>query len=150
MSDEAVDLSPIVPTEPPDYKQVQLLTKLLFSEVDKGKRMEVDAPAVAHVALNRVGGRWGNTLEEVVFAPKQFSGVGTKEWNKADKGDMTAEEFSKYKRLYSIASGAIRGTIPDPTGGANHYFNPKLVKPSWSKGMKNTYTSDAHDFYVGK
>jgi spore germination cell wall hydrolase CwlJ-like protein len=46
-----------------------------------------------------------------------------------------------------ISNGVWKGTIPDPTAGADHYFNPKLVRPSWAKKMKKTYTSEAHDYY---
>lgn len=128
---------------------IKLLTNLAFSEVDKGKAMEADAPAMVHVVLNRAKRpeRFGATIEDVVFAPSQFSGVGSKEWEKAATGNMTPKEESAYKRLYQIVSGSVNGDISDPTNGADHYFNPALVKPTWAKKMKKVFTSGSHDYY---
>ena len=130
--------------------EVALGAKVIFSEADKNpKRFEKDATAIAHVVKNRMARpeRFGGSLQEVVFAPHQFSGVGSNEWNKVDSGKMTTEEQNIYKQAMRIANGVMTGKIADSTGGADHYFNPKIVKPSWSKKMKNTYTSDAHDYY---
>lgn len=130
--------------------EAALLAQLLFSEISKNpKHLEKDAIAVAHVVKNRMSRpeRFGSTLQDVIFAPSQFSGVNTNEWNKVSSGKMNEQEQKIYKRLLQISSGVLRGDIPDPTSGADHYFNPKLVKPSWSKKMKNTYTSGAHDYY---
>ena len=123
-------------------------TKLAFAEASKDPKFsDKDATAVLWAAKNRVGKRWGETLDEVVFAPSQFSGVGSNEWNKAETGNMTEDEQNIFKRFMQISYGVNSGSIPDPTGGADHYFNPKLVKPSWSKKMKKVYTSGVHDYY---
>ena len=130
--------------------EVDLIARVLFSEADKNpKRFEKDATAIAHIIKNRMARpeRFGGSLQEVVFAPHQFSGVGSNEWKKIDSGKMTSEEQNIYKQAMRIANGVFTGRTPDPTGGADHYFNPKLVKPSWSKKMSKTYTSDAHDYY---
>lgn len=128
--------------------EVRLLTNLMFAEASKDPKFsDKDATAVAWVAKNRVGKRFGETLPEVIYAPSQFSGVGSDEWNKAETGNLTKDEQGIYKRFMQIAYGVKNDTIPDPTGEADHYFNPKLVKPSWSKKMKKTYTSGVHDYY---
>jgi len=59
----------------------ELIRLVLFSET---KDID-DAIAIANVIVNRVkrGGRFGETLEDVIYAPKQFSGVNSKEWKKA-------------------------------------------------------------------
>ena len=127
-----------------------LVAKTLFSEVSKkSKDIEKDAPAIAWTIINRTSRpeRFGATIQDVIYAPKQFSGVGSNEWNKVETGKMNEAEQKIYKRLLQISNGVLTGKITDPTGGADHYFNPKLVKPSWSKKMKKTYSSGAHDYY---
>lgn len=127
-----------------------LLANLLFSEASKNpKDIDSDSQAIAWVVKNRASRpqRFGGSISDVVFAPSQFSGVGTKEWNKAVNRKFTPEEEKIYKRQLQIASMVLNDKLPDPTGGADHYFNPKLVKPSWSRKMKKTYTSGSHDYY---
>jgi len=130
--------------------EVLLMAKLLFSEASKdAKFSDDDATSVAWVVKNRLARpeRFGGTLEDVVYAPSQFSGVNSNEWNKVDSGNLTKEEEKIYKRFIQISSGVLRGDIKDTTGGADHYFNPKLANPSWAKKMKKTYSSGAHDYY---
>jgi len=125
--------------------ETQLLANLLFSET---KDVD-DAKAIASVVVNRMKRpeRFGQTLEDVVFAPKQFSGVGGNEWNKIISGKLTKDEEDIYKHFLAISSGVLKGTIQDDTKGADHYFNPKLAHPSWAKKMKKTYTTDYHNYY---
>jgi len=128
--------------------EVALLAQLLFSEAYK-KDLNIaskDATAIAHVVKNRMANR-GQTLDEVVFAPYQFSGVNSNEWNKVKSGKLTKQEELMYKKFLQISNGVLSGNIKDTTGGADHYFNPKLVKPSWSKKMKKTYSTEGHDYY---
>ena len=130
--------------------EVLLMAQLLFSEASKdAKFSDDDATSVAWVVKNRLARpeRFGGTLEDVVYAPSQFSGVNSNEWNKVDSGNLTKEEEKIYKRFIQISSGVLRGDIKDTTGGADHYFNPKLANPSWAKKMKKTYSSGAHDYY---
>ena len=121
---------------------VDLWTNTLFSETkDIG-----DAMAIAWVIRNRME-KQGKSLEEVVYAPHQFSGVGTKEWKKAESGKLTPEEKVIRDEMKSMVQGMIMGGVSDPTGGATNYFNPKLVKPSWAKNMKKMYNTDYHEYY---
>jgi hypothetical protein len=129
-------------------EDVLLRAKLAFAEASKNpKFLDDDAKAVMWVAQNRIGKRWGDDLPSVVYAPSQFSGVGSNEWNKVETGNLTEDEQNIYKRFLQLSYGIENGTVPDPTGGADHYFNPKLVKPSWAKKMKKIYTSGVHDYY---
>lgn len=123
----------------------QLLAQLLFSETkDTG-----DAIAIAWATVNRLNRpeRFGETLEDVIYSPDQFSGVNNPEWNKVTEGKLTSQEEAIYKKFLQISSGVLRKTISDPTGGADHYFNPKLASPSWAKKMQRTYQTKFHDYY---
>ncbi len=123
----------------------ELLATLAFSET---KSLE-DAMGVINVVKNRAlePKRYGEGLEGVIYKPKQFSGVGGKEWNKAKSGKMTAEEKAIYNQFLTAADQALTGALSDTTDGATHYFNPKLVTPSWSKKMKKLMSTEFHDYY---
>lgn len=123
----------------------ELLARVLFSET----KDVTDAIAIANVIKNRMlkPERFGETLEEVVYKPYQFSGVNSTEWKKAETGKMTAQEKAIYNQMQEVARNVIIGAIGDTTGGADHYFNPKLAQPSWAKKMRKTYQTDSHAYY---
>jgi len=125
-------------------KDILMLANLLFSETKDPD----DAKAIAHVVKNRVAnGKWGGTLQEVVYAPAQFSGVNTKEWQKATSGKFTKDEENIYKRFLIISKGVLDGTIKDPTDGADHYVNLRLARPSWTKKMEKKTKVGQHTYF---
>ena len=123
---------------------ILMLANLLFSET---KDVD-DAKGIAHVVKNRVArpDRFGGTMQEVIFAPSQFSGVNTNEWKKATSGKLTKDEENIYKRFLIISKGVLDGTIKDPTGGADHYVNLKLARPSWAKKMEKKIKIGQHTY----
>lgn len=124
---------------------IDLLTTAGFSET---KDLD-DFIAFANVVKNRAlePKRYGEGLKGVIYKPKQFSGVGGKEWKKAESGKMTTEERKIYNQFRKAAEYIVMDTMPDTTGGATHYFNPKLVNPSWAKKMKKVYETNYHTYY---
>lgn len=130
----------------PNYVQ-----PLLFSEADKTSHSNFikDATGIMWAYKNRTNRpeRFGSTPEEVIFAPKQFSGVGGNEWNKVINNNLTEKEEWYAKKALQIQKGVEEGLIPDPTGGADHYVNPKLANPNWAKEYEKTYSSGAHNFH---
>ena len=133
----------------PFSEEHKLYFDTIFAEVSKAKNFESDAAAIASVIKNRASRpeRFGGSLAEVILRPNQFSSVGTQEFMKAQMGKFTPDEEDVYKQVVQIGSGVLRGSIEDPTGGADHYFNPKLVKPSWAKKMKKVFDSGSHVFF---
>lgn len=129
-----------------EMNEALLLATLLFSET---KDLD-DAKSIANVVMNRLKRpeRFGATLEDVVYSPYQFSGVGGNEWNKVVNNKfMNKDEEDIFKNFLSISHQAITGKLEDVTGGADHYFNPKLANPSWAKKMKKTYKTDFHSYF---
>lgn len=123
-----------------------LLATLLFSET---KDLD-DAKSIANVVMNRLKRpeRFGATLQDVIYSPYQFSGVGGNEWNKAGSNKFAnKDEEDIFKNFLSISHQAITGKLEDKTGGADHYFNPKLANPSWAKKMQKTYKTDFHSYF---
>lgn len=86
---------------------------------------------VAAVLRNRLaGGQYGKDMQSVIMAPKQFS-----LWNPGDPAGASAKRLEPsspaYQRIGQIYDGVMSGQIADPTGGATHYYNPKVASPAW-------------------
>ena len=122
--------------------------RLSFAETTKWRC------AIAHTALNRLkisqatayDDWWGNTLEEILLQPYQFSCHNPGDPNKAFFAKLTTGD-PQFRECLEIARGVMNGSIPDNTGGASHYFNFNVVLPEWSKEMEKTARIGNHDFY---
>lgn len=102
---------------------------------------------VSAVMVNRLkSGKYGNTLEEVVKKPKQFS-----VWN---VGDPNRRKMLKLKpddaaltKIRAILEGLVEGTVKDPTGGADHYHVTSML-PKWDfSKLKKLKAIGGHQFY---
>jgi len=133
--------------------ELELLACVLYgesaTEPDDGKF------AVGCVIRNRVRlrGWWGGTYRHVILAPKQFSCFNFKINNKTNsllKYMLNAmrKRTVKYVACEAQAKLILEGK-PDITGSATHYFNPSIVKPTWSAKMVRTARIANHDFYNG-
>jgi spore germination cell wall hydrolase CwlJ-like protein len=116
---------------------------------------EAGMQAVLNVIMNRANGNFSKA-KELVLAPKQFSmwnGVSDPATFAINLGKQVRdnEVGGKDKAMYMKAAGlvdqAMKGTLKDITGGAQYYFNPSIVLPSWAKSMKKTVSIGNHDFY---
>lgn len=125
-----------------------ILANTLFSET---KDIE-DAKGIANVIINRTKRpeRFGATIQDVVFAPAQFSGVGSNEWTKAATNKFNEEEEQIYKQMLQVAYQAVKGKLKDNTGGADHYANLKLSKPKFSKVYPKTVQIGEHTYFKEK
>lgn len=104
--------------------------------------------AVLNVIMNRAKGNFTNAFT-VVLKPKQFS-----MWNGASDPDDSAIALAKeqrdnptYRTIIRLVDKASKGQLPDITGGATFYFNPKKANPSWAKKLTKTVTIGDHVFY---
>ncbi len=127
---------------------VVTLANTLFSET---KDLD-DAKGIANVIVNRTKRpeRFGGTIEEVVYAPYQFSGVGSNEWNKAANNKLTEKEATIYKQMLSIAHQAVTGKLEDTTGGADHYANLKISNPKFARVYPKTTQIGQHTYFKEK
>ncbi|MCO5169302.1 MAG: LysM peptidoglycan-binding domain-containing protein [Planctomycetes bacterium] len=100
--------------------------------------------AVAAVVLNRVRhSGFPNTVRGVAHQPAQFSCYNSNLRNRLYWGPVP-------QWCYDAARAAARGE--DPSGGATHYFNPYIVRPSWARRLRfikriGTSRTTTHDFY---
>jgi len=105
------------------------------SESIEGQRM------VAKVILNRVEHpHWPNTVEEVVYEPKQFSYVEDMHLQKTpSKKDWTTAGKVAYNMLHGIIDVDTQAT----------FYHTKQVKPYWAKNKEVVAVVDSHIFYNG-
>lgn len=117
---------------------------------EAGNQSDDGLAGVASVIQNRArsGSYGGSTARDVVLAPGQFE-----PWQTRGRELMGyTEDSPEYKRAASVYDRVASGEIPDPTGGATHFLNEKVVRerrggklPDWAQGQ-GTRIGD-HTFY---
>ncbi|WP_282943698.1 cell wall hydrolase [Paenibacillus sp. RC67] len=112
--------------------ELDILAKVIYSEA-RGESYEGQV-AVGAVVMNRIqSGKYGDTIEDVVFQKGAFTAVADGQYNL--KPDSTA---------YMAAQDAVRGW--DPTSGSLYYFNPKTATSSWIWTRPQTVQIGNHIF----
>lgn len=103
--------------------------------------------AVANVVMNRLAKapRFGSTVVEVCKKPWQFSAWNANDPNLRKMLEVTQKDY-QFRQAMEIASKAINGTLPDITGGADHY-HARFVNPYWAEGQQVVAQVGAHEFY---
>jgi hypothetical protein len=98
---------------------------------------------IAETIITR-GKQRGLTPAEVVRERAQYTG-----YSNPGAGAVRAQSdpaaISAAQAAWALAQGP-----DDPTGGANHYFNPNIVKPSWANSMTPTGQYGGHAFYTDR
>lgn len=126
-------------------REIDLTARTIWGEA-RGEGIR-GMQAVANVIRNRVkAGSWyGQTYEDVVLKPYQFSC-----WNENDPNfskiwtvDESDVQFSNAK---GIAKLAYNGDLLDITGGATHYHRAGAT-PNWAFYMQKTAVIGNHIFY---
>ena len=46
-----------------------------------------------------------------------------------------------------MAQAVLNGLTSDPTGGCDHYYNPRVVQPRWARGKTRKIRIGGHDFF---
>lgn len=137
-------------------KAIDLIARTAYGEDGNGGRFGMQA--VINVIDNRrkAGGWWGDTWEDVILKPYQFS-----IWNArtvaAYKNDPQFKRYlavienvdeknAAFAEAKQLAAQAYDGQLPDITGGANHYKLP-TARASWAEGVEPIAHIGSHDFY---
>lgn len=132
------------------YQAQLVLAQTIFGEARGEGRVGMEA--VAHTILNRAAapGWWGDSIISVAKKPKQYSA-----WNDGDPNSKLIQRKGPgqgdpvFDLAWAIAGDAMAGKYADPTGGATHYYNPKVVNPAWADPAKKTVSIGNHDFFLG-
>lgn len=103
---------------------------------------ELAAVSVGFVILERVKTphKWGDSVEEVVYKPYQFSYTLKPQRNIPGK--------ISWDRGYALAWEILNGHIESPVDGATHYHHVGMKKyPKWAEKLEYIATVDSHHFY---
>jgi hypothetical protein len=97
--------------------------------------------AVAHVINNRAMTR-GQTVGQVVRASNQFDGYS----NPGSAAKKAQNNPRIRAEAAAILDGVQTGSIPDPTGGADHFYSGSK-KPGWADRITKTAEIGGHKFF---
>ncbi len=111
---------------------VILLARLLFGEArGESREHKID---VAYSVLNRTGQRkwWGNTLNEVILKPHQYSCFNKNDPNY--KAVVYPLKFSAvaWNECVVVSRYVLSNPKQDTTNGATHYYSTWIPSPYWS------------------
>lgn len=139
-----------------------LLIKTIYGEA-RGEPALGQA-GVAHAILNRVkAGGYGDGISGVVKAPA--AGVNPRlgyhefsPWNtgRATEGQpaiatLDRDRPADYARIGALVDKTYSGLIPDPTGGATHYYGVMRGHPPWSPPLAaQNQTKIGNTTFVGR
>ena len=130
---------------------IEILARTLWAEA-RGEGM-AGMVAVGWSIRNRVNdGKdkswWGEGYTGVCQAPWQYSC-----WNKNDPNypyisGAKPIPLGEISAARQAATTVINGTVPDPTGGATHYYATSMPKPpAWAAGATQTLKLGHHIFF---
>ncbi|MFJ2364465.1 cell wall hydrolase [Pseudomonas sp. NPDC087697] len=109
--------------------------------------------AVAWTIRNRVNdGKanswWGEGFAGVCLKAWQFSCWSQNDPNYAYLSGAKPIPAGQFAQAQKAADQVIAGTVPDPTGGATHYYATTMPKaPVWVPGAKQTLKLGHHVFF---
>lgn len=132
-------------------KDRDILARTLWGEA-RGESLTGQI-AVAWTIRNRVfDGKdkswWGEGYAGVCLKPWQFSCWNKNDLNYAYLSGAKPIPTAQYAQALKAADQVMMSTVPDPTGGATHYYATTMPKPpTWAKGAKRTLTLGRHVFF---
>lgn len=115
-------------------RNLDSLAKLVYGEA-RGESFAGQV-AVAAVVLNRVeSGKFGGTINEVIFEPGAFTAVSDGQYY-----------LQPNQEAYNAAQAALNGW--DPTGNAIYYWNPVTATNKWIWSRPIITTIGKHVFVL--
>ncbi len=100
------------------------ISRVAYAEA--GNQGDSGLAGVVYTILNRLDdGRWGRTLDAVLNTPHQFEPVSRVGGNWRS---LPPVSDAKRARVETIINLALDGRLPDLTGGARFFQNPRIVQ----------------------
>jgi spore germination cell wall hydrolase CwlJ-like protein len=132
-------------------KDRDILARTLWGEA-RGESL-VGQIAVAWAIRNRVDDGnarswWGEGYARVCQKPYQFSCWNKNDPNFAYLSGAKPIPFRELAQARIAADQVIDGKVPDPTGGATHYYATTMPKaPAWTAKATQTLKLGHHVFF---
>ena len=132
-------------------KERDILARTLWGEA-RGEGLAGQI-AVAWTIRNRVNdGKakswWGEGYVGVCQKPYQFSCWNRNDPNYAYLSGVKRIPFRELAQAQIVADQVMKDNVPDPTGGATHYYATTIPNPPvWAKGAKQTLKLGRHLFF---
>lgn len=113
---------------------------------EAGAEPDEGIAAVGHTILNRLdSGKFGAKLGDLL-TPTQFNGLARPEARNPDLPNTPG-----YQKVAAIADKVLTGDVPDPTGGATHFYSPANMpdgkEPWWAPKMAPLGEIGGHRFF---
>jgi spore germination cell wall hydrolase CwlJ-like protein len=113
-----------------DFSDLEILALTLQAEA--GGEGELGMLAAGSVIANRAAsGKYGKGISGVIMKPGQFSAWNGVTGYYGGKGGIDMDKVRPSSTALKVARDIISGNYEDVTGGATHYYNPKVASPKW-------------------
>jgi hypothetical protein len=124
----------------------ELLARAL--EAEAGNQGLPGMMAAGSVIMNRTRTPgYGGNLRGVILKPGQFSAFNSVTGYAGGAQGQDIENIRVSDTAYQAADALLSGKYEDPTGGATHFYNPKISNPSWGDDGSGNWTKiGAHVF----
>lgn len=128
--------------------EAEALAKTAYGEA-RGEKDPRSRLGVMYSVVNRQrGSRKGKTLWSILHEAHQYNTWDPNDPNKAEI-DKFGPGHPSYDPYVQEAQGVLSGSIPDPTGGSEHYLTRDLYMnrpPGWAKRLEKSAELGSHVF----
>ncbi len=106
-----------------DPAHLPTLRNTLFAEISNRdpNKQQLEARTIINTMLNRMQQQKGKSLQDIITAPKQYQGYGSKEYQRIVAGKTTMADAQKLKAIDAIISELKSGKFADNIGGSAFY-----------------------------
>lgn len=105
-----------------DPAHLPTLRNTLFAEISNRdiNKQQLEARTIINTALNRMKEQ-GKSLQDIITAPKQYQGYGSKEYQRITAGKTTMSDAQKLKAIDAVLKELKTGKFTDTIEGRTFY-----------------------------
>jgi spore germination cell wall hydrolase CwlJ-like protein len=112
------------------FSDKEILALTLQAEAG-GEGYEGMLAAGSVIANRAASGKYGKGITGVIMKPGQFSAWNGVTGYAGGEGAINMDKVRPSKSALKAAEAILSGNYEDITGGATHYYNPKVASPAW-------------------
>lgn len=121
-----------------DFSDREILALTLQAEAG-GEGYDGMLAAGSVIANRAASGRFGEGISGVIMKPGQFSAWNGVTGYAGGEGAIDMDKVRPNKEALKAADAIISGDYTDVTGGATHYYNPKVASPAWGGNVGSNW-----------